>query len=371
MSAADYKQRLIAIIIKESKQIVRDRATLAIAFVLPIVLLVLFATAVNLDIKKVPIGILDEAHSPSSDELTRAFTGSDYFDVEVSYSRKTLGDALVSGKLDGYIVIADNFDSLLAQHSDESLVQVVTDGSDPNTANFVGNYAQAVVSGWLVQRSKLAMPTVQTRVWFNPEVESRRFLIPGAIGIVMTLIGTLLTALVVAREWERGTMEALVSTPARIPEILLGKLIPYFLLSLGAMVMSVLMAEYVFDVPFKGSWLAMMSLGICFTVPAIGQGLAISAVTKNQFVASIAAMLSGFLPAFLLSGFLFEVDSMPPLIQLITYLIPAKYFISSVQTVFLAGDIWSLFLPNMAAMLVLGGLIFNVARLKTNKRLDL
>ena len=211
---------------------------------------------------------------------------------------------------------------------------------------------------------------VQSRVWFNQVVESRWFLVPGAIAIIMTMIGTLLTALVLAREWERGTMEALISTPARIVEILVGKLIPYFLLGLAATIFASLIAIHVFGVPLRGSWPALLLLSAAFMVPALGQGLVISAVTRNQFVASQLALFTGFLPAFLLSGFLFEIDSMPVPIRLLTYIVPARYFIVALQTVFLAGDVWSLFLPNLAAMLAIGGIFFGIATLKTRKSLD-
>ena len=165
-------------------------------------------------------------------------------------------------------------------------------------------------------------------------------------------------------------MEALISTPARIVEILVGKLIPYFLLGLAATIVASLIAIHVFGVPLRGSWPALLLLSSAFMVPALGQGLVISAVTRNQFVASQLALFTGFLPAFLLSGFLFEIDSMPVPIRLLTYIVPARYFIVALQTVFLAGDVWSLFLPNLAAMLAIGGIFFGIATLKTRKSLD-
>jgi len=195
-------------------------------------------------------------------------------------------------------------------------------------------------------------------------------LIPGAIGIVMTMIGTLLTALVIAREWEKGTMEALISTPAQTREILIGKLVPYFALGLIATVLCVLLSTLVFNVPLVGSWWAVLLLSSCFMIPALGQGLLISTVAKNQFIASMMALLSAFLPAFLLSGFLFEIDSMPYAIQLITHVLAVKYYIACIQTVFLAGDIWPLFLPNIAAMLFIGLLFFVIANKKTSKTLE-
>ena len=270
------------------------------------------------------------------------------------------------------MVIPQDFSRRLRSAAAGSPVQVVTDGSQPNTAGFVANYAQGVIRGWL-ESSGRRLPgliEVRPRFWFNPEIESRRFLVPGAIAIVMTMIGTLLTALVLAREWERGTMEALLSTPARIGEILLGKLLPYFGLGLLATLLSAGLAVYVFGVPLRGSWLVLLLLSSTFLLPALGQGLVISAVAKNQFIASQLALITGFLPAFLLSGFLFEIDSMPAPIRAVTYLVPARHFIASLQTVFLAGDLWPVLLPNMAKMLAIGALFFTVARVKTRKSLD-
>jgi ABC-2 type transport system permease protein len=180
----------------------------------------------------------------------------------------------------------------------------------------------------------------------------------------------MLTALVVAREWERGTMEAVLSTPASVVEILIGKLLPYFVLAMLATISATLLAIHVFDVPLRGSWLALLLLSAVFLIPALGQGLLISAITRNQFLASQIALFSGFLPSFLLSGFLFEIDAMPPAIQAITYLIPARYFVASLQTVFLAGDVWAVFLPNLAAMAVIGMFFFAIARHKTRKNLE-
>jgi ABC-2 type transport system permease protein len=207
------------------------------------------------------------------------------------------------------------------------------------------------------------------RFWYNPELESRFFLVPGSIAIVMTLIGTLLTALVVAREWERGTMEAMMATPIGVAELLAGKLLPYFALALASMALSTTVAVLLFGVPLRGSLPALLLLSIAFLCPALGQGLLISAVTKNQFVASQVALLTGFLPSFLLSGFIFEIDSMPTAIQWLTMVVPARYFIPSLQTVFLAGDIWPLFLTDIGAMLLIGGVFFALAARSTKKRL--
>ena len=210
---------------------------------------------------------------------------------------------------------------------------------------------------------------VEQRFWFNPELTSRSFLVPGSIAIVMTLVGTLLTSLVVAREWERGTMEAMMATPVTAAELLAGKILPYFLLGLTSMTLCVMLAVFLFGVPFRGSVFALYALSAAFLMPALGQGLLISAATKNQFLASQLALISAFLPAFLLSGFLFEINSMPTVIQWITVIVPARYLIPSLQTVFLAGDLWPMFLHSILVMLGIGAVFFVAAARSTRKRI--
>jgi ABC-2 type transport system permease protein len=369
---APWSRRLIALVRKESVQILRDPATILIAFVLPVILLFLFAYAVSLDVRGVRIGVVLETDSAAAQALAAAFAGTRYFEVTPARDRREVAPAVVAGRLRGFVVIPQDFEQRLAAAGRLPLVQVITDGSQPNTANFVGGYAQGVVGNWLAGRGRTPQNPValEPRVWFNPELESRRFLIPGAIAIVMTMIGTMLTALVVAREWERGTMEAIMSTPAGIFEILLGKLLPYFALGLIATIGCAVLSITVFDVPLRGSWFALLALSSAFLVPALGQGLLISALTRNQFVAAQIALLSGFLPAFLLSGFLFEIDSMPAPIRALTHVLPARYFVASLQSVFLAGDVWWQFLRAIGAMLAIGAVLFTVTARNTRKSLD-
>lgn len=365
-------RRLHALVRKEALQIVRDPSSILIAFVLPVVLLFLFAYAVSLDVRDVRIGVVLEGEGAAAQSLAAAFDATRYFDVSFAHDRREVEPALVAGSLRGFVVIPQDFDARLLGATRPALIQVITDGSQPNTANFVSGYAQGVLGNWLAGRGVAREPPLrlEPRFWFNPEIESRRFLVPGAIAIVMTMIGTLLTSLVVAREWERGTMEAVLSTPASTLEIVLGKFLPYLALGLIATIGSALLAIFVFDVPLRGSWPALLLLTTAFLVPALGQGLLISTIAKNQFVASQAALLSGFLPAFLLSGFLFEISSMPAWIQAITYVVPARYFVAALQTVFLAGDVWMQLLPCIGAMLAIGAGLFAIMLVKTRKSLD-
>jgi len=235
---------------------------------------------------------------------------------------------------------------------------------------------QGAWSGWLRQRSEaqgqeLRIPVeVEHRVWFNSALRSRNYLVPGLVVVIMTLIGALLTALVMAREWERGTMEALMVTPAAVSEILLGKLIPYFVLGTGGMLLSVAMAVWLFGVPLRGSlWLLWLTASL-FLLVALGMGLLISSVAKNQFIAGQLAIIVTFLPAFLLSGFIFDIGSMPAVVQAITHLIAARYFVAIATTLFLAGDVWSVVLPNALALLAMAVVFLGLTWRKTRKRLE-
>jgi ABC-2 type transport system permease protein len=375
-AAGLYCRKLAGLVRKESLQAMRDPSTILIAFILPIILLFLFAYAVSLDVDHIRIGVVLESDSAEATELAAAFAATSQFSVTPARDRRQLTEMLNTGDLRGMIIIGNDFEKHLQTPQTKTVIQVICDGVSPNTAKFIAGYAQGILSSWNNSRlnektaNMKAVIQIQPRYWFNPEIESRRFLIPGAIAIVMTMIGTLLTALVIAREWERGTMEALLSTPISVSQILLGKIIPYFFLGLAATLFCTLLAVYLFKVPLRGSWFALFCLSSSFLVPALGQGLMISTLTKNQFIASQAALFSGFLPAFMLSGFLYEIQSMPWILQVLSHIIPARYFVASLQTVFLTGDVWSQFLPGMTAMLAVGALFFTITVKKTYKHLD-
>jgi ABC-2 type transport system permease protein len=209
-----------------------------------------------------------------------------------------------------------------------------------------------------------------SRVWFNPELDSQFALLPGAIGIILTLIGTLLTSLVVAREWERGTMEALLTAPVTPLDLLAGKIVPYFLLGMVAMTLAVGCTVFIFNVPFRGSFLALSAISAAFLAVMTAQGLLISTMTKNQFAASQLATIAGFLPAFELSGFIFEIDSMHPAVRLLTFVLPARYFVSSLQTVFLAGDVFSVLVPNGIVLVGMATALFAILARNTKVRLE-
>ncbi len=369
-------RRLKALIIKESLQIVRDPSSILISVLLPLLLLFLYGVGVSLDMDHLRVGLILEDTSPDAISFAQSLTDSRFFDITMATHRKELQELLEAGDIRGFVVVPSYFTAFRNRQDNIAPIQVIADGSEPNTAQFVQNYVQAAWQIWLQQQAisddlqGLGLTSVQTRFWYNEELESRFFLIPGSLAIIMTLIGTLLTALVVAREWERGTMEALLSTPVSIFDIIVGKLIPYYFLALASLAMCVVLSVWVYGVPFRGSWYALTLVSGSFLIPALGLGLLISTLARSQVVAAQVSIVMGFMPAFMLSGFIFEIASMPWPIRLFTYIIPARYFVSSLQTLFLVGDNWHLLIQNIIPMLLIGILLFAITARNTVKRLD-
>jgi ABC-2 type transport system permease protein len=283
-------------------------------------------------------------------------------------------EALNRRQVSGIIRIRPTFGKRLGAPRENS-VQVIVDGVDANTARVIEGYVEGVRGRWLAVEAReqgrpLSVPVeVERRIWFNAEVRSRNFLVPGIVAMVMTLIGALLTALVMAREWERGTLESLLATPVRMSEILLGKIVPYFILGMGGMVLSVAMGVGLFQVPLRGSLWVLFGSGSVFLLAALGMGLLISSLARNQFVAAQVAIIATFLPAFILSGFLFDIGSMPTWVQWVTRVVPARYFVSILQTEFLAGDVWAVVLPNLGWLALMATLFLGLTRWRTGKQL--
>ncbi|MFQ5733570.1 MAG: ABC transporter permease [Planctomycetaceae bacterium] len=360
---------------KEFLQVLRDPSSIAIAFVLPVVLLLLFGYGVSLDAEHVSIALVVDKSSADTASLCSEFEQSQYFRPRYVHGMHAAKQAMMERRVDAILHIRSDF-SEKTRRPGGAGIQLIVNGVDANTGRIVNGYVQGVYGKWLEHRAAeqgqpLTIPVnIEQRVWFNANLRSRNFLVPGLIAVIMTLIGALLTALVVAREWERGTMEALMVTPVSLREILIGKVLPYFLLGMGGMTLSVLMAVWQFEVPLRGSLWALL-LGTClFLLTALGMGLLISTVARIQFVAAQVAIITTFLPAFILSGFIFDIGSMPPVIQGITHIVPARYFVAILQTVFLAGDVWSVLMPNMVALAVMATVFLGLTRLKARKRLD-
>ncbi len=368
------RMRLKGLIRKESLQILRDPSSIAIAFIMPVILLLLFGYGVSLDAKHIRLATVVEQPDTNTAGLIGAFQHSEYFIPVLYHTVQDAEIALMEHKVDGIVWLRNDFsDRLLSRKT--APIGVYVNGVNANQARISVGYIQGVWQTWLSSFSRdqghdLKTPVmIEPRIWFNAAVNSRYFLVPGLIAVIMTLIGALLTSMVVAREWERGTMEALMVTPIRISEILLGKLIPYFILGMGGMFLSVAMAVWLFDVPLRGSFLALTAASALFMMVALGMGLLISTVAKNQFVAGQIAIITTFLPAFILSGFIFQISAMPEPIQFITHIIPARYFVAILQTIFLAGDIWPIILSNCAALLIMMFVFFGIIKKKAHKRL--
>lgn len=369
-------RRIRALIKKECFQILYDPSSFLITIVLPLILLFLYGFGVSLDLNTVNMGVVLEDRAPDAQSLAQSFTDSPYFHVHLARDRRELTDPLLGGNIRGFIVIPSYFSAFRYLPDQRAPLQIITDGGEPNTANFVQNYTAVVVNKWLQQQvytnqlQGLPLIQIQPRYWFNADLDSRNFLIPGSLAIIMTLIGTLLTALVIAREWERGTMEALMATPVTITEILIGKIVPYFVLAMISMTCCVIGTTFFYGIPFRGSFMILAIVTATFLFTALGTGLLISTLTKNQLAASQAAQVVAFLPAYILSGFMFEISSMPKLVQLVTFVIPARYFVRSLLTIFLVGDVWLLIIKDVLAMLAFGLILFSITSRLIVKRLD-
>jgi len=369
------RMRMAGLMRKEFLQILRDPSSIAIAFVLPVILLLLFGYGVSLDAKHVPIALVVEKPDAATASFTGAFRKLDYFAPQPFADMRAAEAAMQAGEVDAILHLKSTFGRDIYQ-TGGAPAQLIVNGVNANTARLVTGYVTGVWATWLqqladVRGEPLALPVlIQQRVWFNSELKSHNYLVPGLIAVIMTLIGALLTALVVSREWERGTMESLMATPVSIAEIMLGKVVPYFILGTGGMLLSVAMAVWQFGVPLRGSLLVLITVASLFLLVALGMGLLISTVSKNQFVASQIALIVTFLPAFLLSGFIFEIDSMPQVVQAITHIVPARYFVSLLQTLFMAGNVWSVIWPNALALAVMAVFFLFLVRRISRKRLD-
>ena len=368
-------RRLSGLLRKESLQIWRDPSALAIAFLLPAVLLLIFGYGVSLDARNVPIALVVQRPGALAASFTSQFARSPFFRPRRFLTIQDAERAMTAQLVQGIVWLPSDF-ARRAEAGGSSPIGVIVNGVDANDARIIEGYVQQAWSTWLTARAQAAgggaaLPlSVAPQVRFNQAVDSRDYLVPGLIAVIMTLTGALLTALVIAREWERGTMEALMVTRVTMREILLAKLIPYFVLGMGGMAASVAIAVLLFGVPLEGSvWVLTAASGL-FMLTALGMGLVISSIARNQFVAGQIAIITTFLPAFLLSGFVFDINSMPRVVQIITHIVAARYFVAILQSVFLAGNVWSVILPNAFALAVMAAIFLGLARAITHKRLD-
>ncbi len=362
--------RLRGLIRKESLQILRDPSSIAIAFILPAMLLLLFGYGVSLDARHVALGLVVEKPSAMAASFTGEFRQSAYFAPQDFASAAAAQQALDAGRIEGFVWLRADFARAVSAGRAPA-IGVFVNGVDANNARLIENYVQQSWAGWAARQAGAASPiAVQPRIWFNAAVRSRDYLVPGLIAVIMTLTGALLTALVIAREWERGTMEALLVTRVSMTEILVSKVVPYFILGMGGMAVAVLMAVLLFGVPLRGSLAVLTLAAALFLLASLGMGLLISTLAKNQFVAGQIAIITTFLPAFILSGFIFDISSMPAPIQWLTHIVAARYFVAILQTLFLAGTVWPVLLPNLFALLVMAVVFLGAARIASRKRLE-
>jgi len=368
-------RRIRAIAEKEMIHILRDTRSLIMAIAIPLLLLFLFGYALTLDVDNVPLAVLDMDSTQTSHRFVDRFEKSRYFSLRfVAGNYRELQASIDRGQCLMGLVIPQNFSGRLQSGRTVS-VQAIVDGSDSNTASIALGYAKAIAAIFSEEHLAEALGKTlrpvdpQIRIWFNTELKSRNYIIPGIIAVIMTVIASLLTSLTIAREWENGTMEQLVSTPIKTQELILGKMIPYFLIGFLDVLLSVVMGTQLFQVPLKGNPLILFALSSLFLVGGLSLGLLYSILARNQLLAYQLAMLTSFLPAFLLSGFTFPISGMPTAIRLLTYVVPARYFVTILKGIFLKGVGLEILLVETAFLVVFGGTVFMIANAKLKKKL--
>jgi ABC-2 type transport system permease protein len=369
--------RLRGLLRKEIRHVLRDPSSILIAFLMPVVLLLVNGFGISLDAYHMRVAVESEAPEEATRGMIQAMDASPYLSVQRAASMHDAEAALIRGQVRGILMVRSDFMQHLRHSSGwPATAGLSVNATDPNTARIMEGYVTGALSVWLsgqsteLRRATTGAIDVQYRDWFNPELHSADFIVPGVIAMVITMAGTLLTANGVAREWEHGTMESMLASPARMTEVILAKLGCNFVLGMGSMALSVLMAVFLFGVPFRGGLFALAAAAALFLTFALSFGLFISTMTRNQFVAGQLAFLTTMLPAMMLSGMLFDIDAMPHWLRLITYIIPARYLVSILQTLFLAGDVWPVILPNLLGLAIAAIVAASLTVAITRRRLD-
>lgn len=375
--------RIWPIMRKEFIEIWRDRRSLAFVLAMPVLMLVLYGYGISSDVKRVALAVYDRDGRPPARELVRRFTSTEYF-VEVARvgSLRALRRAIDSGEAKVGLMIPEDFSQNLGADL-PAPIQFVVDGSDSNTANIaIGNIASIARSTALSPRDlrpqvffapKAESPVpieLRTWVWYNPELKSSNFLIPGLTAVILMMLAAMVTSLTVAREWERGTMEALIASPLRSYELMVGKILPYVVIGLVDVVLILLVGVLWFRVPVRGNLLLLMTSSTVFLLGGLGIGLFISATTKNQQVAFQLSTLTTMLPALLLSGFFYPIENMPAILRLFTYLIPARYFLVVIRGIFLKGVGLAILWKELLFLSLFAVLMLILSSAKFRKRLE-
>lgn len=334
--------RLLAVARKETLQLRRDAKSLALAFILPVLLLIIFGYAITWDVEDIRTAVIDHDNSARSRGLVDMFSSSGYFTI----TDRLTGEAEIAAVLERgsamlVLVIPSGFAADLGAGRPAPL-QAIVDGSDANTATITLGYARAIAEQYSAKvrlnGRRFNLPIeVQSRVWYNEDLKSRNMIVPGLVAVIMMIIAAMLTSLTIAREWERGTMEQLAATPVSRAEIILGKLLPYLAIGIVDMIVVSILGVVLFGAPFRGSPFLLLIMSCFFLIGSLGLGIFISAAARSQFLATQIAMVATFLPALLLSGFMFAIEVMPPVLQVITYAVPARYFLVVTRGIFLKG----------------------------------
>ena len=364
-------KRVSAITRKEFIQIIRDYRSLSLAIVNPILLLCLFGFALSLDVDNVPLAIWNQDKSQVSTDFVLNFKNSRYFKIAGFLDNYRQLETYIDRKKALMCMVIPKDFSKYIQSNKTAPVQLLVDGSDSNTATIAMGYVNSVVANYNLKFirdsiAKLGMKNLlpielKPRVWFNEDLKSKNYVIPGLIAVIMMIIAAQLTSITVAREWERGTMEQLISTPIRRGELILGKFIPYFIIGFFDVLVAITMAQFVFLVPLEGSLILLLILSSIFLTGALGQGMYFSIVAKNQRLATQLAILTTFLPTFMLSGFIYPIYNMPKVIQIITYIFPARYFITILKGIYLKGEGLSILWPQAIFLLLFSFMMITLA----------
>jgi pyoluteorin transport system permease protein len=364
-------RRIWALTRKETRQILRDPSSIAIGGVVPVMMILLFGYGMSLDVTQVSVAVIDQDRSADSAALVGAFRLSPYFELQPARSMAQATKLVLDRKVDGILQIPADFSR--RWHDGAAEIQILVDGTDANQARIMQGYAEGPVALWSAAQPGAAVSAgpliVTSRMWFNEANDSHYFIVPGLIVLVMTIIGAFLTAMVVAREWERGTLEALFVTPMRAGELLVSKIIPYFGLGMIGFVLCLLAGQFLFHVPLRGSLWLLCLASMIYLVVALGVGLLVSTWVKSQFLASQLAMTLTLMPAMMLSGFIYDLRSMPTIIRGITYAMPAKYAVALLQTLYLAGNVGSVIWLNLAVLTAIAAALMLATRLATRKQL--
>lgn len=365
--------RLRALITKETRQLLRDKSNLMVGLFLPVVLILIFGYGLSFDIKNAPIAIVTEDPSPTAQDVVAGFYLSPYFSVTPLTSMQTARELMLRRRIDAIVYLQSDFSRRLA--AGDATVQVLVHGVDANRARVLQAFAQGAIGQWAIKRAAAgetsgAPPvTLETRLWFNEANTSTHFLVPGLIVLIMTLNGALLTSLLMAREWERGTLEALFVTPVNTNEIIVAKLVPYFIVGLAGLTMCLLAGKFLFHVPIRGSLFLIVLISMVYLLVSLSLGLLISAATKNQFLASQIALIVSFLPALMLSGFIFDLRSVPAIVRAIGSVLPPTYYVEALQTLFLAGNVPGLLIKDAAVLVLAAVALIALTRRNTRKAL--